>query len=67
MNSSKRAEKLLWTKSRNKRKRRKFVLPRYNNVNGESFRVSIVSGGGLVSKPGEHQRQRLLFDFITVT
>ena len=27
----------------------------------------IVSGGGLVRKPGEHQRRRLLFDFITIT
>ena len=27
----------------------------------------IVSGGGLVRKPGEHQRERLLFDFITIT
>ena len=28
---------------------------------------NIVSGGGLVRKPGEHQRERLLFDFITIT
>ena len=29
--------------------------------------TTIVSGGGLVRKPGEHQRERLLFDFITIT
>ena len=41
MKSSKRAEKIPWTKSRKKpgrRKRRRFVVPKYNNVNGKSFR-----------------------------
>ena len=38
--------------------RKQTLLPR-----GMENGFNIVSGGGLVRKPGEHQRQRLLFRF----
>jgi len=38
-----------------------------DNLFADEPLADIVSRGGLVRKPGEHQRERLLFDFIKIT